>query len=269
MNTKEKVSLHASTLQITLRVILILFFAALLTFAAMPAGNQFKQKPTRAVPECAAPCSSVKVLGYCKTENSAQIGARGIFRKPSTCRQSRNRRVQCAPARGEESLTPPVGLQPVEQEAWLAMARRQGASGGTELASFYPNHYGEPFESSGDGASKSDGYGDIYANSYCYCNRHGHIYADADSNSYSHTHGDSYGHIYTHTDSNGYSHTNGDRHSHIYAYTDCNSYSHTHGNSNSDIYSDSYRYCYGHIHADTDCNSYPHADGDSNSHLHA
>jgi hypothetical protein len=36
----------------------------------------------------------------------------------------------------------PDGLKPVEQEAWLAMARRNGAS---ELASFYPAHYGEPF----------------------------------------------------------------------------------------------------------------------------
>ncbi|MGC1323128.1 MAG: hypothetical protein WA849_13165, partial [Candidatus Udaeobacter sp.] len=48
MKNKQESSLHASALQITLRVILISFFAALLTFAAMPAGNQFKQKPTRA-----------------------------------------------------------------------------------------------------------------------------------------------------------------------------------------------------------------------------
>ena len=45
----------------------------------------------------------------------------------------------------EENLTPPAGLKPVEQEAWLAMARRQGASGGMGLASFYPARYGEPF----------------------------------------------------------------------------------------------------------------------------
>ena len=30
----------------------------------------------------------------------------------------------------EQNLTPPAGLKPVEQEAWLAMARRQGASSG-------------------------------------------------------------------------------------------------------------------------------------------
>src|SRR5215831_18025569 len=45
----------------------------------------------------------------------------------------------------EEKLTAPTGLKPVEQEAWLAMARRQGASGGMGLESFYPARYGEPF----------------------------------------------------------------------------------------------------------------------------
>ena len=47
--------------------------------------------------------------------------------------------------RQEENLTPPAGLKPVEQEAWLAMVRRQEASGGMELTSFYPTRYGEPF----------------------------------------------------------------------------------------------------------------------------
>jgi hypothetical protein len=51
----------------------------------------------------------------------------------------------------ERSLTPPVGLQPVEQEAWLAMAHRQGPSGGNELNSFYPKRYGEPFVVEGEG----------------------------------------------------------------------------------------------------------------------
>ena len=51
----------------------------------------------------------------------------------------------------EENLTPPAGLKPVEQEAWLAMARRQGGSGGSELASFYPTRYGEPFVVEGQG----------------------------------------------------------------------------------------------------------------------
>jgi hypothetical protein len=47
----------------------------------------------------------------------------------------------------EANLTPPSGLKPVEQEAWLAMARRQDASG---LTSFYPERYGEPFVVEGE-----------------------------------------------------------------------------------------------------------------------
>jgi hypothetical protein len=50
----------------------------------------------------------------------------------------------------EENLTPPAGLKPVEQEAWLAMARRQSA-GNTGLTSFYPARYGEPFVVEGEG----------------------------------------------------------------------------------------------------------------------
>ena len=45
----------------------------------------------------------------------------------------------------EENLTPPAGLKPVEQQAWLAMARRQGASDGMRFSSFYPARYGESF----------------------------------------------------------------------------------------------------------------------------
>jgi N-acetylneuraminic acid mutarotase len=51
----------------------------------------------------------------------------------------------------EKNLTPPSGLKPVEQEAWLAMARRHGARGGMELASFYPARYGQAFVVEGEG----------------------------------------------------------------------------------------------------------------------
>src|SRR5438093_8655597 len=51
----------------------------------------------------------------------------------------------------EENLIPPAGLKPVEQEAWLAMARRQEASGDMELVSFYPKRYGDPFVVEGEG----------------------------------------------------------------------------------------------------------------------
>src|SRR5438093_1954668 len=51
----------------------------------------------------------------------------------------------------EETLIPPAGLKPVEQEARLAMARRQEASGGMEFTSFYPARYNEPFVVQGEG----------------------------------------------------------------------------------------------------------------------
>ena len=51
----------------------------------------------------------------------------------------------------KQNLTPPAGLEPVEQEAWLAMARRQAASDGTALASFYPVRSGEPYVVEGQG----------------------------------------------------------------------------------------------------------------------
>ena len=51
----------------------------------------------------------------------------------------------------EENLIPPAGLKPVEEQAWLAMARRQEASGGMEFTSFYPARYNEPFVVQGEG----------------------------------------------------------------------------------------------------------------------
>src|SRR5207248_6260549 len=51
----------------------------------------------------------------------------------------------------EENLTPPAGLKPVEQEAWLAMARRQAPSGGIGFESFYPARYDQPFTVEGEG----------------------------------------------------------------------------------------------------------------------
>jgi hypothetical protein len=55
----------------------------------------------------------------------------------------------------EPNLTAPAGLKPVEQEAWLAMARRQEASDGNELASVYPKRYDQPFVVEGEGVSGS------------------------------------------------------------------------------------------------------------------
>src|SRR5205085_2182045 len=51
----------------------------------------------------------------------------------------------------DDGLTAPAGLKPVEQEAWLAMARRHSAVSQQELTSFYPARYGEPFVVEGQG----------------------------------------------------------------------------------------------------------------------
>ena len=54
----------------------------------------------------------------------------------------------------EQNLTPPAGLKPVEQEAWLAIARRQGAGGRHALAGPHPQLFGEPA-----GAARGGGRG--------------------------------------------------------------------------------------------------------------
>ena len=52
----------------------------------------------------------------------------------------------------EENVNAPAGLKPLEEEAWLAMARRQRTSGhGMELTSFYPKRSGDPFIVEGQG----------------------------------------------------------------------------------------------------------------------
>src|SRR4029077_12443130 len=123
--------------------------ALLLTLGAAPARNQLEQKPTDtgvAVQDAhrrAAVSESVaekrrKASKSPRVEFSAsrqRVGGHEIA--GFSARQAQ-----------EENLTPPAGLKPVEQEAWLAMARRQGAGG---LTSFYPARYGEPFVVEGQG----------------------------------------------------------------------------------------------------------------------
>ena len=156
MKKKQNNSIRASALQITFRVTLISLSAALLTLAAAPARNQIEQKPAGAgmalqnahrratVSESSAAPKGIKARKSARVEISAsrqRVGGHEIA--GFSARQ--------APAAQEENLTPPAGLKPVEQEAWLAMARRQGASGGMELASFYPARYGEAFVVEGEG----------------------------------------------------------------------------------------------------------------------
>src|SRR6266576_1002992 len=150
MKNRQNNSVRASALQITFPVTFISLSAALLTLAAAPARNQIEQKPAGAgiarqsaqrratVSDSSAAAKRTNGRKSAPVEISAshqRIGGREIA--GFSARQS--------PAAQEENLTPPAGLKPVEQEAWLAMALRQGSSGGMGLASFYPARYGEPF----------------------------------------------------------------------------------------------------------------------------
>src|SRR6266542_2641795 len=156
MKKKQNSSLRASALQITFSVTLMSLSPVLLTLAAAPARDQFEQKPAgagmalqsahrrAAVSESSAAPKQIKARKSARIEFSAsreRVGGHEIA--GFSARQSRTTQG--------ENLTPPDGLKPVEQEAWLAMARRQGASGGMELASFYPARYGEPFVVEGEG----------------------------------------------------------------------------------------------------------------------
>ncbi len=149
MKKKQNNSLRASALQITF----ISLSAALLTLAAAPARNQFEQKPTDDAGIAAQDAHRRTAV----SESAAET--RTDARKSSRVEFSASRqRVGGHEIAGfsartaqEKNLTPPAGLKPVEQEAWLAMARRQGAAGNIGLASFYPARYGEPFVVEGQG----------------------------------------------------------------------------------------------------------------------
>src|SRR6266496_1113539 len=156
MKKKQNSSLRASALQITFSVTLMSLSAVLLTLAAAPARDQFEQKPAgagmalqsahrrAAVSESSAAPKQIKARKSARVEFSAS-------RQRVSGREIAGFSARQAQTAQEENLTPPAGLKPVEQEAWLAMARRQGASGEMELASFYPARYSEPFVVEGEG----------------------------------------------------------------------------------------------------------------------
>ena len=156
MKKQQNNSTRAWALQITFSVILISLSAVLLTLAAAPARNQLEQKPAGAgmalqsahrravVSESSAAPKPINAGKSQRIEFSAsrqRVSGREIA--GFSARQARTAQ--------EENLTPPAGLKPVEQEAWLAMARRQEASDGMVLVSFYPARYGEPFVVEGAG----------------------------------------------------------------------------------------------------------------------
>jgi Putative Ig domain/Galactose oxidase, central domain/Kelch motif len=152
MKKQQNNSARASAL----RIAFISISAVLLTLGAAPARKQLEQKPAgagvalqnahrhAAGSKSAAAAKRTHALKSARVEFSAsrqRVAGREIA--GFSARQTRTAQ--------EENLTPPAGLKPVEQEAWLAMARRQEASDGMVLASFYPARYGEPFVVEGAG----------------------------------------------------------------------------------------------------------------------
>src|SRR5262249_32797444 len=121
-----------------------------LALAAAPARKQIEQKPAPAGiavqsthRRAAVSESSASSEGR-TARKSARIEISASHQRVSG-REIAGFSARQAQTAQEENLTPPVGLKPVEQEAWLAMARRQEASGVGGFTSFYPARYGEPF----------------------------------------------------------------------------------------------------------------------------
>ena len=137
MKKQQNNSARASALQITLSVASIFASAILLAAASVQsvhaAVSESSTAPKRTDARKSAPVEF--------STSRERVGGReiaGFSARHARMAQERN-------------VIPPAGLKPVEQDAWLAMAQRQGASGGNELASFYPKRYGEPFVVEGEG----------------------------------------------------------------------------------------------------------------------
>src|SRR5438552_8308746 len=156
MKPTQNSSLRASALLIAFSITLISLSAALLTLASVPARHHLEQKPAGAgvALQSAHGLAPVSESSIAPNGIDAQKSARVEF---SATRQSvAGQEIDGFSARQagttrEENLIPAAGLKPVEQEAWLAMARRQEASGGMEFTSFYPARYNEPFVVQGEG----------------------------------------------------------------------------------------------------------------------
>src|SRR6516165_10644538 len=152
MNRKQNDKVRASVLHIALRVTLVFLSTALLALGAVSSRSEQTQAGAgkgvahrrAAVSEPSAALKRIHAPKSKPVEFSAsRQRVRGHEIAGFSARQARTAQ--------EQNLTPPTGLKPVEQEAWLAMARRQVASGGTEFTSFYPARYGEPFVVEGQG----------------------------------------------------------------------------------------------------------------------
>ena len=150
MKPTKNSSRRAAALQSTLRVTLISLSVALLAFATVPSKNQLSQKPSGAgiALESAHRPAAVSESSASSEGRTARKSARieiSASHQRVSGREIAGFSARQAQTAQEENLTPPAGLKPVEQEAWLAMARRQEASGVGGFTSFYPARYGEPF----------------------------------------------------------------------------------------------------------------------------
>jgi len=140
---KQNSSPRASALPITLRVTPISLSTALLALAAVtPARNQFERKPVGAgvTPQTAYPRAAVSEPSAALKRIHAQKSARIEFsasRQRVGGHEISGFSARQARTAQDENLIPPASLNPVEQEALLAMARRQQASGGIAVA--YPS----------------------------------------------------------------------------------------------------------------------------------
>src|SRR6266700_5309278 len=135
MKKKPNSSVRASALQITFSVTLMSLSTVLLTLAGAPARNQFEQKPAGAgmALQSAHRRAAVSESSAAAKRTDPRKSARVEFsasRQRVSGREIAGFSARQSQAAQGENLTPPTGLKPVEQEAWLAMARRQGASGG-------------------------------------------------------------------------------------------------------------------------------------------
>jgi hypothetical protein len=157
MKATKNSSRRAAAFQSTFRITLVLLSVALLTPVAAPARKQLEHK---SAPAGIALQSTHRLAGV--SESSASSEGRTPRKSVRIEISASHQRVSGREIAGfsarqmqraqEEKLTPLGGLKPVEEEAWLAMARRQRASG-MGLESFYPARYGEPF------IVESEGYG--------------------------------------------------------------------------------------------------------------
>ena len=156
MKNKQNSSIRASALQITFRVTLISLSAALLTLAAAPARKQIEQKPAGAgmALQSAHRRAAVSESSAAPKRTNARKSARVEI---SASRQ----RVGGHEIAGFSARQAPDGAGGKPDTAGRAQAGRAGsvagdgaaagASGGMELASFYPARYGEPFVVEGEG----------------------------------------------------------------------------------------------------------------------